>query len=220
MRTATGDAGHLANRAAIAAHHTAHGLPTVPGQVLVTTGATQAVALSARLYLGRGSTTVVKPPGWPGCLDVLRAAGSRPAGVELDSDGTRIDRLATALAEHRPTLLCLMPAHHKPTGTLMSAGRRRLGAEIAAEHGVTILEDSAHAAALAPERNRILRERPHHDPAAGRAASGPAPAGTVRRLRSMGPVASGHGRPDPRTGSAAPWRGGHPGRHNGCDRSP
>ncbi|WP_424890142.1 PLP-dependent aminotransferase family protein [Streptomyces sp. XH2] len=143
-------AGLPALRAAIAAHHTAHGLPTTPDQVVVTTGATQAVTLSAQLCLGRGSTTIVESPGWPGCLDVLRAVGSRLVGVELDSDGIRIDRLATALAEHRPALLYLMPTYHNPTGTLMSAGRRRRVAELAAEHGVTILEDSAHAAALAP----------------------------------------------------------------------
>ncbi|MET9516318.1 PLP-dependent aminotransferase family protein [Streptomyces sp. NPDC002994] len=143
-------AGLPALRAAIAAHHTAHGLPTTPDQVVVTTGATQAVALSAQLYLGRGSTTIVESPGWPGCLDVLRAAGSRLVGVELDSDGIRIDRLAAALAEHQPALLYVMPTYHNPTGTLMSAGRRRRVAELAAEHGVTILEDSAHAASLAP----------------------------------------------------------------------
>lgn len=143
-------AGLPALRAAIAAHHTAHGLPTTPDQVMVTTGATQAVALSAQLHLGRGSTTLVESPGWPGCLDVLRAAGSQLVGVELDSDGIRIDRLAAALAEHRPALLYVMPTYHNPTGTLMSAGRRRRVAELAAEHGVTLLEDSAHAAALAP----------------------------------------------------------------------
>ncbi|MEV7522775.1 PLP-dependent aminotransferase family protein [Streptomyces sp. NPDC091371] len=143
-------AGLPALRAAIAAHHTAHGLPTEPEEVVVTTGATQAVTLSTRLLLGRGSTAVVESPGWPGCLDVLRAAGSRLVGVGLDSDGIRIDGLAAALAEHRPALLYVMPTYHNPTGTLMSAGRRRRVAELAAEHGVTVLEDSAHAAALAP----------------------------------------------------------------------
>ncbi|MFJ5549801.1 PLP-dependent aminotransferase family protein [Streptomyces sp. NPDC093225] len=145
-------AGLPALRAAIADHHRAHGLPTSPDQVVVTTGATQAVALIARLHLGRGSTAVVESPGWPGCLDVLRAAGARLVGVELDSDGIRIDRLAARLRSHRPALLYTMPTFHNPTGTLMSAGRRRRVAQLAAEHGVTVVEDSAHAAALAPGR--------------------------------------------------------------------
>ncbi|MER7585641.1 PLP-dependent aminotransferase family protein [Kitasatospora sp. NPDC097691] len=143
-------AGLPALRAAIADHHGAHGLPTAPEQVVVTTGATQAVTLTARLLLGRGSTAVVESPGWPGCLDVLRAAGARLVGVGVDSDGIRIDRLAAALAEHRSALLYLMPTFHNPTGALMSAARRRRVAELAAEYGVTVLEDSAHAAALAP----------------------------------------------------------------------
>ncbi|MDI2124831.1 PLP-dependent aminotransferase family protein [Yinghuangia seranimata] len=144
-------AGLPALRTAVAAHHTAHGLPTDADQVVVTTGATQAVTLVAQLYLGRGSTTVVESPGWPGCLDVFRAAGSRLVGVGLDSDGIRIDRLAAELAAHKPALLYVMPTYHNPTGTLMSAGRRRRVAELAAEHRLPVLEDSAHAAALAPK---------------------------------------------------------------------
>ncbi|MGW0882643.1 aminotransferase-like domain-containing protein [Streptomyces sp. NPDC002671] len=143
-------AGLPALRAAIAGHHNVHGLPTVPEQVVVTTGATQAVTLIARLYLGRGSTAIVESPGWPGCLDALRAADARLIGVELDSDGIRIDRLAAELVVHRPALLYVTPTCHNPTGTLMSAGRRRRVAELAAQHGVVLVEDSAHAAALAP----------------------------------------------------------------------
>ncbi|MFD8637695.1 PLP-dependent aminotransferase family protein [Streptomyces sp. NPDC059656] len=150
-----GDAGYHpaglpALRAAIADHHTAHGLPTLPEQVVVTTGATQAVALIARLHLGRGSTAIVESPGWPGCLDVLRAAGARPVGVELDADGIRIDRLAAELSAHTPALLYVTPTFQNPTGILMSAGRRRRVAQLAAEHGAVVVEDNAHAAALAP----------------------------------------------------------------------
>ncbi|WP_206670992.1 PLP-dependent aminotransferase family protein [Streptomyces sp. CB01881] len=152
-----GDAGyHPAGlpvlRAAVAAHHTAFGLPTTPDQVLVTSGATQAIGLAAQLFVGRGSTVLVESPGWAGCLDVFRAAGARLAGVGIDDDGIRIDGLAAALAEHRPALLYVMPTYQNPTGVLMSQGRRHRVAELAAAHGVTVLEDSAHEAALAPGR--------------------------------------------------------------------
>ncbi|WP_433189549.1 PLP-dependent aminotransferase family protein [Actinoallomurus sp. CA-150999] len=150
-----GDAGYHpaglpALRSAIAAHHTACGLPTTPDQVLVTSGATQAIGLTAQLFVGRGSTVLVESPGWAGCLDLFRAAGARLVGVATDSDGVRIDALAAALAEHRPALLYVMPTFHNPTGVLMSAGRRHRVAELAAAHGVAALEDSAHEAALVP----------------------------------------------------------------------
>ncbi|MGW9210503.1 aminotransferase-like domain-containing protein [Embleya sp. NPDC055664] len=143
-------AGLPALRAAIAAHHTAQGLPTGPDQVLVTTGATQAIVLATRLFVRPGACVVIESPSWPGCIDTFRAAGARLVAVGLDEEGLRIDLLARALAEHRPALLFVMPTYHNPTGVLTSTSRRRRIAELAAEHRVTVLEDSAHAAAAAP----------------------------------------------------------------------
>ncbi|WUH98583.1 aminotransferase class I/II-fold pyridoxal phosphate-dependent enzyme [Spirillospora sp. NBC_00431] len=131
-------------RQGVAARLTAAGLRTDPENVLVTTGVTQALALAAQMYLRRRSIVVVESPGWPGCFDVFRAAGARLVGVPLDDDGIRVDELARAFAEHRPDLLYVMPTVHNPTGTLMSEGRRRRVAEIAAEHRVPILEDNAY----------------------------------------------------------------------------
>jgi DNA-binding transcriptional MocR family regulator len=120
------------------------GVPTTPEQVVVTTGATQAIGLVAQLYVRRGSTVVVESPSWPGCLDIFRAAGARLVAVPLDREGITPDGLARACADHQPDLLYVMPTYHNPTGILMSATRRRQVAEIAARKEVPILEDSAY----------------------------------------------------------------------------
>ncbi|MGH3737625.1 MAG: PLP-dependent aminotransferase family protein, partial [Micromonosporaceae bacterium] len=131
-------------RDAIAAHLTGHGLPTTTEQVLVTTGATQAVALIARLYLRRGATVLVESPGWPGCLDAFRAAGARLLGVPLDAEGIRPERLAPALSSENPSLVYVMPTYHNPTGILMSPPRRRQVADLVARAGVPLVEDNAY----------------------------------------------------------------------------
>ncbi|WP_433334059.1 PLP-dependent aminotransferase family protein [Spirillospora sp. CA-294931] len=152
-------------RATVAERLTTTGLPTTPDEVLVTTGVSQALALTAQMYLRRRSIVVVESPGWPGCFDVFRAAGARLVGVSLDEDGIRLDALARAFAEHRPDLLYVMPTVHNPTGTLMSESRRRGVARLAAGHGVPILEDNANTigdrdippiAAYAPKDAEIL----------------------------------------------------------------
>jgi DNA-binding transcriptional MocR family regulator len=131
-------------RSAVAAHLTATGLPTEPKQVVITTGAQQAIGLITQMYLRRGWTAVVESPSWPGCLDVLRATGVRLVGVELDSEGIRADLLGKAMAEHGPDLLYVMPTYHNPTGVLMSASRRRRIAELAARYAVPVVEDHAY----------------------------------------------------------------------------
>jgi DNA-binding transcriptional MocR family regulator len=132
-------------RAAVADYYTGAGLPTTPEQVLVTTGAHQALVLAGQLHLRRGATALVETPSWPGCLDVFRAAGASVVGVPIDDDGIRPDRLADALGTHRPALLYVMPTFHNPTGTLTAPGRRRRLAELAARHGVPVVEDNAYA---------------------------------------------------------------------------
>ncbi len=133
-------------RVAVADHMTRAGLPTAVDQVLVTTGAQQAIGLIGQMYLKPGGTVVVESPSWPGCLDVFRAAGAHLVGVELDADGIRPDSTSRAFAEHRPALAYVMPTYHNPTGTLMSADRRRRLAELAARFEVPVVEDNAYAA--------------------------------------------------------------------------
>ncbi|MEU3016663.1 PLP-dependent aminotransferase family protein [Nocardiopsis sp. NPDC007018] len=131
-------------REAVARHYEARGLPTHPDQIVVTTGAHQAVALVAQLYLRRGSPVVAEDPGFAGCLDLIRDRGARVRGVPLDDQGIDPNGVRRACAEATPHLLYVMPSYHNPTGTLMSAARRRELGEMSARLGFPILEDSAY----------------------------------------------------------------------------
>ncbi|MFF4423188.1 PLP-dependent aminotransferase family protein [Streptomyces sp. NPDC001549] len=149
-------------RAAVAARYTAGGLPTRPGQILITTGATQALALVAQLYVRRGSAVVVETPSWPGCLDALLAAGARPRRVPLDEDGVQARGFSAALPA--AALAHVTPTFHNPTGILMSAGRRERIAELAALAGVPLVEDLAY--------DTRLWDGPEPGPVAGYAPAG------------------------------------------------
>ncbi|MQA12244.1 MAG: aminotransferase class I/II-fold pyridoxal phosphate-dependent enzyme [Pseudonocardiaceae bacterium] len=131
-------------REAIATYYTQQGLPTCPDEILVTTGAHQALVVVAEVYLRAPSRVVVEAPSWPACLDIFRAADAELVPVGLDDEGIQVPGLAAALAEGAPALLYVMPSHHNPTGILMSPARRRRVAELAAKHGVAILEDNAY----------------------------------------------------------------------------
>ncbi|MEU0089945.1 PLP-dependent aminotransferase family protein [Kribbella sp. NPDC006257] len=133
-------------RERIADHFTESGLPTVADEIVVTSGAHQAIALTTQMYLRTGATVVIEQPSWPGCFDLFGAAGGRVVGVPLDDAGIRPELLAAALAEHQPAMLFVMPTFHNPTGRLMSAARRRQVAELAAKHGVVVVEDNAYSA--------------------------------------------------------------------------
>lgn len=132
-------------RAEVAEYYTDQGLPTSADEVLITTGAHQALVLLSEVYLRGASTVAVEAPSWQPCLDVFRAAGADLVSVPLDDEGIDERRLAAVLAEQRPSLLYVMPTFHNPAGVLMSGARRRRVAELAARHDVAVVEDNAYA---------------------------------------------------------------------------
>lgn len=130
-------------REALADRLTMLGTPTAPDQVLVTTGAQQAVNLAAQMLVGPGDEIVVESPSFSGTLNLIAAQGARFTAVPVDEQGVDVRGVAAALAEGRPAAVYLMPTFHNPTGALLAANRRRDLAELVAEHGVPLIEDNA-----------------------------------------------------------------------------
>lgn len=130
-------------RAAIASVLTTrYGLPTRPEEVLVTTGGQQAIDLLIRSDLTAGQPAVTEDPTFPGALDALSRAGIRPVGVPPGDT----ERLARAVAAHRPGLVYLIPTFHNPLGvSLPLAAREEVVALVAAHPDVVFADDMALA---------------------------------------------------------------------------
>jgi len=79
-------------RAAIAAHLARAGVPTRAEQVLVTSGAQQAIALVANLVVEAGDPVLVEDPTYPGAMDAFTSFGARlvgPTGTVLSEASRR-----------------------------------------------------------------------------------------------------------------------------------
>jgi DNA-binding transcriptional MocR family regulator len=128
-------------REVVAARSTAAGLPTSAAQVLVTSGAQQAVWLLARTLLSPGDEVLVEDPSYRGALEAFQACGARLTTVPVRADGIDVDLLERLVTRTRYRALYVQPLAHNPTGTSMPLDRRRRLAEIAARHGITVIED-------------------------------------------------------------------------------
>jgi DNA-binding transcriptional MocR family regulator len=130
-------------RAAIASMLTTfHGIPTTPGQVLVTTGAMQALDLLLRCEATPGQPVVTEDPTYPGFIDALHRSGARPVGVPPGD----IARLADAVRVHRPALAYLIPTHQNPTGLVLPAAERHDIVALAERNpDVTFIDDMTMA---------------------------------------------------------------------------
>lgn len=137
-------------RAAVADRFTARGLPTTADQVLVTSGAQNAIVLLLQTLAGPGDRVIVEHPCYPHALDAVRARGAQPVPVPLapGPDGTgRLDLglLAASFRDAAPRLALLVPDFHNPTGALLDPpGRTRL-VELARLTGTTLIVDETLA---------------------------------------------------------------------------
>lgn len=132
-------------RSAIAARFTARGLPTRADQILVTSGALQALDLAIRALLPRGRAALVEIPSYPVALDALRAAGARLHTVPVSDAGWDHDALQAVASAHRPALAYLMPDFHNPTGRLMDEADRRHTMRALARSGTAVVIDETFA---------------------------------------------------------------------------
>jgi len=119
------------------------GTPTAPDQVMVTTGAQQAVSLATLLLIRPGDSVIVEAPSFSGTLDAFRTRGAEVIPVPVDDDGVDVRGVARAVAASRPAAIYVMPTYHNPTGALLAPNRRRDLAELVVEHGVPLIEDNA-----------------------------------------------------------------------------
>jgi DNA-binding transcriptional MocR family regulator len=120
------------------------GVPAQPDDIVVTTGSQQAIDLLARVLVDPGDTFLVEASSYPGALSLLSAAGARIVGVPHDDDGPDLGELRR-LARGGPKGFYLMPNHHNPTGTSISARRREALVQWSHEAGVPLIEDDYDA---------------------------------------------------------------------------
>jgi GntR family transcriptional regulator/MocR family aminotransferase len=91
-------------------------------QVLVVSGAQQALDLVARLLLDPGDPVWMEDPGYYGARMAFAAAGARQVPVPVDAEGLEV--AAGERAEPHARLAYVTPSHQFPLGAVMSAPRR------------------------------------------------------------------------------------------------
>ncbi|MBV6285527.1 PLP-dependent aminotransferase family protein [Pseudomonas aegrilactucae] len=97
------------------------GLSCTAEQIVITSGAQQAISLCAQLLLTPGDGVAVENPGYRAAGKAFAMAGARVHGVGVDQDGLKcaaLDELTNCRLSY------VTPAHQYPTGVTMSLARR------------------------------------------------------------------------------------------------
>ena len=110
-----------------------------PDQVLIVSGAQQAIYLCAHILLDPGDVAWVEDPGYPRAQAALLSAGLEVVPVPVDSEGLIVS--AGRRRAPSPKLVFVTPSFQCPLGSMMSLARRFELLELSRESDAWILED-------------------------------------------------------------------------------
>jgi 2-aminoadipate transaminase len=115
------------------------------GELMVTSGAIEALELVGKSFLDPGDVVVVEAPTYLGSLQSFRSFEATLVPVTLDDDGLDVDELERLLVEGlRPKIVYTIPDYQNPAGVTLSAERRSALAELARRHELLVVEDVAY----------------------------------------------------------------------------
>jgi DNA-binding transcriptional MocR family regulator len=117
------------------------GISVGPSQILLTTGASQALDFIIRLLLRPGDVALVDEPGYYNLFGMLRLQGVQVVGVPRNRDGPDIDALERLVALHQPKIYFVQTVMHNPTGTTMAPHIAFRVLQLAERCDFTLVED-------------------------------------------------------------------------------
>ncbi|KUJ69640.1 GntR family transcriptional regulator [Streptomyces albus subsp. albus] len=130
-------------RQALADRYTERGIPTMPEQIMVTTGGMGAVAATCRLFVRPGERVAVESPSYANVLQLMREAGVRlvPVAMAPRLGGWDLAAWRQVLRDAAPRMAYVIADYHNPTGALADDRQRRELVDAARSAGTILVAD-------------------------------------------------------------------------------
>lgn len=127
-------------REAVAAHlRSARGVNCTVEQVIITSGAQQALDLAARIFLSEKDSFLIENPCYKEARNSFSATGAKIVPVLVDEEGFNLANVPKT--GEKVKLVYVTPSHQYPLGITMTLARRLELIEWARKQNVWIIED-------------------------------------------------------------------------------
>ena len=136
--------GYQPLRELVAARMQRFGLKLTADNVLITSGAQQALDIIGKLFIDPGDIILTEEPTYLGALQAWRAYQADYITVPIDHDGVVVDQRLENALRAGPKMMYILPNFQNPGGVTLSAERRSKLVEIADRYGVPIIEDDPY----------------------------------------------------------------------------
>ncbi len=140
-----GGQGALRLRQRLAMLMTEEGTYADPDDMIVTSGAQQALDLLGKILIDPGDEIAVEAPTYVGALSAFSAYEPRYVQIDLDEEGMIVEQLEEALLKGaRPKFVYTVPNFHNPAGVTMPLARRERLVALCREAHIPIIEDNPY----------------------------------------------------------------------------
>ncbi|MDJ0882130.1 MAG: PLP-dependent aminotransferase family protein [Gammaproteobacteria bacterium] len=151
--------GHENLRQQIALRYSDLGVSVSSEDIIITSGATEALSLSLQTVAKRGDVIAVESPTYFSVLRLIEKMGM--LALEIDSDpitGINLDSLEFALDTMDITAMLIVPNFNNPSGSLMPETHKKQLVELLSTRQIPIIEDDVYGDLyFGEERPRILK---------------------------------------------------------------
>lgn len=132
-------------RSKIAARAAQWGASFGTDDLVITSGATQALRLALRVTCRPGDAVAIEQPAYFGTLLLLEDLGLKALQIPTDPDeGLMLAPLAEAIQIHRPAAVLASPTVQNPLGASMSVARKRELVALLESAGIPLIEDDVY----------------------------------------------------------------------------
>lgn len=120
------------------------GIPHDFDQVVITTGAQQAIDLTCKSLVNDGEGIIVEEPSFIGALNAFRSYNAKLFGVPMSGDGIDVDKVEEILKKENIKLIYTIPTFQNPMGVTQSIEKRKKLLELAEKYDCYIIEDNPY----------------------------------------------------------------------------
>jgi aminotransferase len=125
--------------------HRENDLEYKPEEVIITTGAVEALAVALMAFVEPGDEVIIPEPGWVNYVSLVQLCGGIPVYVSL-SDGEGFSLIPSRILEKisSKTKAIILASPNNPTGTVLTSGTLSDLAKIAIDHNLLVISDEVY----------------------------------------------------------------------------
>jgi DNA-binding transcriptional MocR family regulator len=138
--------GSIELRRHIARRYLRSGVRISPDEIIITSGALEALNLSLQVLTRPGDIVAIESPAFYGCLQAIEALRLRAVEIPTHPrDGLDVAAFAQTLARHPVRACWIMSNFQNPLGALIPEDTRRELARLLDKHDIPLIEDDVYA---------------------------------------------------------------------------